>query len=97
MDNDLLDLRTIILKMLSKSPKHGYELVKEIEENLDWKPSLGGIYPVLKELEKKGLILGHEMVEYGRFKKVYSLTSKGKEELQKIENNFWKFKRFMEY
>lgn len=92
----MLDLRAIVLKILSISPKHGYQLVKDIEKKLDKKVSLGGIYPILNELETKGLIIGHEMVQYGRFKKVYSLTPKGKEKLDKIEATFNKFKRFME-
>ncbi len=92
----MFDLRTVILKILSKSPKHGYQLVKDIEKTLERKTSLGGVYPILNELEKNGYIIGHEMVEYGRFKKVYSLTEKGKEELKRIEKRFYKFKRFME-
>lgn len=97
MESTLLDLRTVILKILSESPKHGYQLVKEISERLNWTPSIGGIYPVLKELETKGFILGHEMVEFGRFKKVYTLTDKGREELSRIEKSFKTFKQFMEY
>ncbi|MBD3312064.1 hypothetical protein GF352_01255 [archaeon] len=92
----MLELKTIVIKILSKSPKHGYQLVKDIEKKLGKKVSLGGIYTILNELEEKGLIRGHEMVEFGRFKKVYSVTPKGKEVLEKLENKFKKYKRFME-
>jgi len=96
MPSSLLDLKEIILKILSKSPKHGYQLAKEISEQLELNPSLGGLYPILKDLETNGLILGHEIVEYGHFKKVYSLTTKGKEEVAKIEKRFSMFRKFME-
>lgn len=96
MNTDVFDLRTVILKILSRSPKHGYQLAKDIQKELQWKPSLGGIYPVLEELEKNGFILGHEIVEHGRFKKIYSVTPKGKEELEKVNKRFDKFKRFMD-
>jgi DNA-binding PadR family transcriptional regulator len=96
MNKPPIDLRTIILKILSVSPKHGYSLVKEINKRLGWKPSLGGIYPILGDLEKDGLILGHEMVEFGRFKKVYKLTNKGIEEFKRLEREFKALKIFME-
>lgn len=97
MASTLLDLREIVLKILAKSPKHGYQLAKEIETHLGQSPSLGGLYPLLKDLETKGLIIGHEIVEYGRFKKIYSLTQKGKEEVTKIDKRFDKIKKFMTY
>ena len=96
MNKDLFDLRAVILKVLSESAKHGYQLVKDIEVKLNWKPSLGGIYPILKDLESKGLVRGHEMVEFGRFKKIYKLTDKGREELEDIERSFKTLRLFME-
>lgn len=96
MNKSMIDLRTVILKILSESPKHGYSLVKEIDKRLGWKPSLGGIYPILKELEDGDIIRGHEMVEYGRFKKVYKLTKKGEEEYKRVERNFRALSKFMD-
>lgn len=96
MNKSMIDLRTVILKILSESPKHGYSLVKEINKKLGWKPSLGGIYPILKDLEEEGIIVGHEMVEYGRFKKVYKLTKKGQKEYERVERNFRALSKFMQ-
>ena len=66
---------TIIL--LNKGPKHGYELIKELEANFGKGISASHIYPFLKDLEKNKLI-AHKKVE-ARDKKKYFLTKKGKE------------------
>ncbi|MCD6156783.1 MAG: helix-turn-helix transcriptional regulator [Euryarchaeota archaeon] len=79
--------KLIILKiLLKKGPKTGYELVKEIERITGgfWRPSPGGVYPLLSSLEEQGLIecCGEE----GR--KVYKITDLGKvkiEEFKKVE------------
>ncbi|VVB75556.1 Transcriptional regulator PadR-like family protein [Candidatus Tiddalikarchaeum anstoanum] len=91
-----MDLKDMILKILSKSPKHGYQLAKELSVVLEKEISIGGMYPILKELEEKGLILGHDMVEFGRFKKVYKLTSKGRKEVEKVDKHFKLIKKIME-
>ncbi len=96
MSLDLLDLKDIIIKILSKSPKHGYDLSKEISNNLQMKPSLGGLYPILKALKIKGFIKSNEVIESGRLKKIYSLTTKGQEELKSIEERFKHIKNFMD-
>jgi len=79
--------KLIILKiLLKKGPKTGYELVKEIERITGgfWRPSPGGVYPLLSSLEEQGLIQCSE--EENR--KVYKITELGKskiEEFKKIE------------
>ncbi|MEM3421782.1 MAG: PadR family transcriptional regulator [Candidatus Hadarchaeum sp.] len=66
------------LALLAKGPKHGYELMEELEKKIGKKPSAGQIYPLLKKLENKGLIV-HEVIMVGkRRKKVYTLTTDGK-------------------
>ena len=76
-----MHLRLLILKLLKESEKTGYDLIKIIEKETGWKPSPGSIYPVLNELAKKNLI---KVREEGR-KKIYILTSKGLNELNKIK------------
>ena len=82
--DSLIQLHTII--SLNNSPKHGYELIKELEEKLNKKISSSNVYPFLKELKK------NDYVTYKKIKrgKVYTLTSKGKrfinETLSKFNN-----------
>lgn len=49
-----------ILALLDEAPMHGYELIAELEARSGgrWKPSPGSIYPALKRLEHRGLIVG---------------------------------------
>jgi DNA-binding PadR family transcriptional regulator len=76
------DLRFVILALLEEQPRHGYELIKELEERTGgaYRPSAGVIYPTLALLEDEGLIrpAGGET---GR--KLFELTEAGKAELDK--------------
>lgn len=73
-------LKLTLLKLVSKSPVHGYALMKEIERITDeeWKPSPGSIYPALQELVQDGLIT---CVMQGR-RKVYEITPQGRDVLE---------------
>lgn len=76
------DLRFVILALLEEQPRHGYELIKELEERTGgaYRPSAGVIYPTLALLEDEGLIrpAGGET---GR--KLYEVTDAGREALDK--------------
>ena len=70
------DVRAAVLVLLSEQPRHGYDLMRAIEERSGggWAPSPGSIYPTLQALEDEGL-LTFETVD-GR--KTASLTEAGK-------------------
>jgi DNA-binding PadR family transcriptional regulator len=72
-------LRLYLLKLLDESPRHGYEVIRLLEERFQglYAPSAGTVYPRLAKLEKEGLV--SHTTEGGR--KVYSLTDAGREEL----------------
>ena len=87
-------LRSYILKLLAKEPKHGYQIMKAIEEKTGWKPSPGAIYPTLHEMEKRGLI---KKIKKGR-KLSYKLTKKGKDLSKKLEKTMKEMReRFNEF
>ena len=52
------DVRTAVLVLLAEQPRHGYDLMRAIEERSGgiWSPSPGSIYPTLQALEDEGLI-----------------------------------------
>ena len=52
------DLRFIVLALIAEQPRHGYELIKELEDRTGgaYRPSPGVIYPTLSLLEDEGLI-----------------------------------------
>lgn len=71
------DVRAAVLALLSETPMHGYQIIREIEERSggSWKPSAGSVYPTLQLLSDEGLINAEE--SNGR--KTYSLTEEGRE------------------
>ncbi len=72
-------LRLYLLKLLDESPRHGYEVIRLLEERFQglYAPSAGTVYPRLAKLEKEGLVT--HSTEGGR--KVYALTDEGRAEL----------------
>src|SRR3954468_17868976 len=75
------DLRFVILALLAEQPRHGYELIKELEERTGgaYRPSAGVIYPTLALLEDEGFIRP-VTGEAGR--KLYEATDEGREALK---------------
>ena len=73
-------LRLYLLKLLDESPRHGYEVIRLLQDRFlgVYAPSPGTIYPRLARLEEDGLVT-HEEVDG---KKVYSITDKGREEIR---------------
>lgn len=72
-------LRLYLLKLLDEEPRHGYDVIKQLEDRFlgVYAPSAGTVYPRLSRLEEDGLV-SHQVVE-GR--KVYQLTDPGRQEL----------------
>lgn len=69
------ELRLVVLSLISERPRHGYELIKAIEDRLagTYSPSPGVIYPTLTLLEE----LGHATVTEADGKKLYAVTAAG--------------------
>ena len=72
-------IRIGILILLNKKPAHGYEIMKEINNRTKgfWKPTAGGVYPILRDLEKTGYIKGEWQTQKNRRLKVYKITESG--------------------
>jgi DNA-binding PadR family transcriptional regulator len=75
------DLKYVILQLLAEKPRHGYEIIKELEERFGgaYSPSAGTVYPTLTLLEDLGY--ASVMPEEGG-KKVYTITSEGQKYLE---------------
>ncbi len=74
---DYGDLRLVVLDMIVEQPRHGYELIRAIEERMggSYSPSPGVIYPTLSWLEDMGYA-AVETEDGGR--KRYNVTPEGK-------------------
>jgi DNA-binding PadR family transcriptional regulator len=70
------DLRFVVLALIADQPRHGYELIKELEDRTGgaYRPSPGVIYPLLAMLEDEGFIRPAE-ADAGR--KLFTITDEG--------------------
>jgi DNA-binding PadR family transcriptional regulator len=78
-------IRIATLALLSKKPHHGYEIMKEIKERTRgfWKPTAGGMYPILKDLQNSGYIQGEWDAKTRRRKRIYKITESGRTVLKR--------------
>ena len=73
-----------VLFILNIGPANGNDISTKISERTNglWTPSTGGIYPLLKKLEKEGLVIGEWDDPKKKFQKFYSLTPLGKSQYE---------------
>ncbi len=71
------DLRLVLMVLLEERPRHGYDLIKAVEESFEgaYAPSPGAVYPTLSMLEDEGLL---SSASDDSNKRIYSLTEAGK-------------------
>lgn len=72
-----------VLKLLERGEMYGYELVEALAKRSDGVLAMGQstLYPMLYNLEAKGLIASRWCTESGRERKYYSLTTSGRRRL----------------
>jgi len=68
------DVKFVLLALLADGPKHGYELIRSIEERHGVRPSAGSIYPTLQLLEDGGFVTSETLDG----KRVYTITDDGR-------------------
>ena len=75
------ELRLVLLKLIADEPRHGYDLIRQIEELTggSYAPSPGVIYPTLTMLDDMGLI---EAQQSDGAKKLFAITDAGRAELE---------------
>ncbi|MEW6365394.1 MAG: PadR family transcriptional regulator [Acidobacteriota bacterium] len=74
------EMKYVILRLLKEKPRHGYEIIKALEERMGgwYTPSAGTIYPTLQLLEDQGYV---RIVEQDG-KKIYHITPEGEKFLE---------------
>jgi DNA-binding PadR family transcriptional regulator len=75
------ELRLLLLTLLADAPRHGYELIKAVEELTGgaYAPSPGTVYPTLQLLADEGAIAERQDADSSR--KAYAATAQGRTEL----------------
>ena len=78
------ELRLVLLKLIADEPRHGYQLIKAIEDLTegDYAPSPGIVYPTLTMLEDMGHIRERKSKDS---KKVFEATDDGRAHLEENE------------
>ena len=74
------EVKYVILRLLKEKPRHGYEVIKALEEKLGgwYTPSAGTVYPTLQLLEDQGYV----RIQEAEGKKVYHITAEGERFLE---------------
>ncbi len=88
------DLRLLILALIQEDPRHGYDLMMEIEQRTGgtYKPSPGVMYPALSVLEDQGFVKAKKVDG----KRVFSLTEEGEAELAEHTDTLAKIEERLE-
>jgi DNA-binding PadR family transcriptional regulator len=75
------EIKFVILRLLKDKPRHGYEIIKALEERMAgcYTPSPGTVYPTLQMLEDLGYVRG---TADAAGKKVYEITPEGERSLE---------------
>src|SRR5437773_6666587 len=93
------DLKYVILRLLAEKPRHGYEIIKELEDRFggSYAPSPGTVYPTLTMLEDLGY--ARAMPEEGG-RKIYEITDEGRKHLEEhsatVDDIFERIAKFVE-
>jgi transcriptional regulator len=87
-------LEILILKTLSRAPNHGYGIARWLKETSahEFQVEEGALYPALRRMEKKGLLLSDwDVTDTGREAKYYRLSTEGERELAAAERSWARY------
>lgn len=89
----------VILSLLAEQPLYGFEISRCIEERTEGalRFELASLYPMLYDLERRGLVKGQwQPSRTGRDRRYYSLTPKGKTHLAPLRREWRSFFRALD-
>lgn len=81
-------IEMIMLSEIAESPSHGYGLIVTIRRKYHEYFGPSTIYPLLVQMEKEGIVKSEWLLNSGKPKKLYSITSKGRGLLQVAKIQF---------
>jgi DNA-binding PadR family transcriptional regulator len=78
------EVRLALLALVVEQPRHGYELMKELEARSGgvYRASAGSVYPTLQQLEDEGLLTS----ETADGRRVYRATEAGRREIEEEDS-----------
>ena len=78
-----------LLSLVGERPLYGTEIMNTLAamSGGEWKPSPGSVYPLLKRLERDGLLHGEWQSGQAAAKRIYSITERGRAELPELQRH----------
>lgn len=86
--SDILEF--CVLSNLSKEDLYGYVLTQHVKSKINISEST--LYPVLRRLQKEGLLHTYDSNYQGRNRRYYTITKKGLDELENFKKQWIEFK-----
>src|SRR5258708_10210876 len=89
------EVRLALLSLIAEAPKHGYELMRQLEERSGgiYTASAGTVYPTLQQLEDEGLIVSDSQ----EGQRVFRIADSGRAELEleqkPVRRHVWRARR----
>ena len=77
-------LDSVILEALQEKPDHGYSLIKIVRKRHGVLMGPSTVYPLLNDLEKKGLVTAKWKFSNSKPQKQYNITFQGKRALEQM-------------
>ena len=90
-------VRPIVLAMLAKTPVHGYDLLRQLQENemfAEAPPDASGVYKMLKAMTTEGLVAGDwDTKTSGPARRPFRITAKGRKCLSRWADTLESYQR----
>ena len=80
-----------VLAVLTKEDSYGYNLTQKVKDVLEISDST--LYPVLRRLQKEGLLRTYDIPYHGRNRRYYAITATGIERFQFYANEWDLYKK----
>ena len=87
-------LEVCVLVVLSREDTYGYVLTQEVKQAVEISEST--LYPVLRRLQKEGMLTTYDKPYSGRLRRYYSITEEGREKLKQYLAEWEQFKNGVE-
>ena len=84
-------LDAVVLSVVSLEGTYGYKITQDVRQVMDVSEST--LYPVLRRLQKDGLLETYDMEFQGRNRRYYKITSNGMILLDKYRNEWLSYKK----
>ncbi|MCK5732457.1 MAG: PadR family transcriptional regulator [Tenericutes bacterium] len=88
-------LELMVLASLKYDDSYGYDIKQNINDVMEISEST--LYPILRRLDKQGMLETYQTIYNSRVRKYYKITREGIEKLKKSDSDFREVKMLYDY